>query len=376
MSRSSWVVVAGLAGAVALVMPAQAVACVGLGCRDPWQVAPADGGAIPANAPALALTSTGAPAVPFRADGGSGADVGVSLLLPDGGALALTVVPDDQTLLLLRPATPLPEGQTLRLRFPALCGGADAGAAPVEATLRTLPASPLPTSLGTLVVVSQGSGSIPVSDGATCSTTLTGAWAQLALQVPPEVEPWLPLMRWTLLVDGAAWATEPPGALLRSGRLAAAPQVPSQFRVSRRVLQVHGACASGEASLDRGVGLGSHAVTLQGAVLGSGVALAASATILLSCTGPSQPPVPVEEGTPSVLPLPASCGCTSGGSGLGALLGAAAVLLRRRRPAQGLRNAQVPPREAPERRPHEAEDDGHREALVLARRPRQSSPRS
>ncbi len=316
---------------LAALSPAPALACVGLGCMDPWWVAPADGGQVPGNAPALAMKSAGGLDPEALHDAGTASALGIELLQADGGAIVLVPSVDEASALVLRPTTPMPAGELMRLRFPAMCSYRAPDAGPYEVSFTTTEAQPLPTTLGTFAVKAQGHGSVEVTESTMCVGTLEAAYAQFAYVPSAEVVPWLPLMRWTLTVNGQRWANEELGMMHANGLLGAAPHYPSQYQVSRRVLQVHSACFAGDETMDRGVGLGVYTAVLEGQVVGTDQKLSLTTSFELKCAGASQPPTPIEDGTLTPLPVPAGCGCTSSPAPVGlALLALVARRWKRR----------------------------------------------
>jgi hypothetical protein len=167
-----------LASGLMLAAPPQAHACLPPYCGGPsdWRVKPADGELLPGNARAFAI------------GGNIAGKVTVGQLRAGGGPLiAATVEPDgfEDVLVRVDPLTPNTE-------YTFDVGVACFGGTPQSdtRTFRTGPNAPMPTSIGTLsvhdVALATKSGRAP-----------------LHFEASPDLKPWLPITRFTTLVDGA-----------------------------------------------------------------------------------------------------------------------------------------------------------------------------
>lgn len=303
---------------VARARPAEA--CVGIPCSDPWSVGFEDGGVVPANVPALLLTT---PVTGFDTPNLAG----ITLSTATGIEVALSGSSQlGGRLLVLNLPVGLTPQERYVLRFPTLCREPDAGAVPFERAFTAGPSAPPPTSLGQLEVASTGHGQLAVHESISCGDFIDAAWAQLKLTPSPELVPFLPFTRWTLEVDGQLWTNEEVAAVLPSGLLGKLPSYPSQIPTGRRALQVHAACGATQGDVDRGTGLGGHTATLKAWVTGVEAPLTSSVSFTLACAGASQPPVPIEETPTSTPPQPMGCSTAPG-----ALVMLAAMVLMRRR---------------------------------------------
>ena len=155
---------------------------------------------------------------------------------------------------------------TYVLEIPQPCPipAADAGGVPIlDQTFQATDPSPLPELTGTVSLADQGVITVTAYDPYACSAPVQAAAVSLSIDVAEELAPFLPMTRFTLLVDGEQWATSAYGDL-------AAPPAPagSGAVALHAVDRVFAACdATGTA--DRGTTLGEHVLTLQAHVAGA-----------------------------------------------------------------------------------------------------------
>ncbi len=290
-----------------LLMPKAVFACVGVPCS----LTPAvDQGGMPANVPAVVLNTSGSSEV-----GRSG----IALFRADGGAVPASIEIADNVIL-VRPSAPFADGEHYTVHFSSRCDGAGPEQA---ASFSITAAQPLPTSIGTLTMKAKGHGTIAIPEGSMCVEQMQGAYAQLELALSPQMLPFLPVTRWSLWVDDTLWAVEQAGAVHANGLLGAIPTYSSQFQVAPRVLEVHAPCPSEKRT---GLTLGKHTAELRATIAGFDAPMTSSVGIELGCSGPSDPPTPIEDTPHPTLPQP---GCASAPGAMGVL--AALVLMLRRR---------------------------------------------
>ena len=279
-----------------VMAPAGAWACAGLACR--FVPALDDGGTMPANVPAVIVTSGTTPFFDFDV-----ADAGFELRRANGELVPSTLIAEEHgRRVSIRPTIGLEAGESFTVKYPAGCGRGPSAVA----TFSTTSAQPLPTSIGTLSVKAVGHGQISIPEGNSCIEQMEGAYAQLAFTPSAELLPFLAVTHWALLVDGKPWADEEPGTMRASGLLGPI-RSQGQFHLAPRVLEVYTPCP-GSGRL--GPGLGAHTSELKAYISGVVEPLTTSVTFTLACTGPSQTPTPIEETPNPVLPRPAT-GCAS-----------------------------------------------------------------
>jgi hypothetical protein len=283
MSRAFVAVVAVLAVTVPMRRAHACTALPGCGGTFAW---PAGGTRLPANAPALAITTARI----------AGLEVGEVTLRPVGGD-PIELVRDGD---LLRPKTELPRGQAL-LRWEERCPSSE----PMrkDSLFDVVAPAPLPTTLGTLsVTTSVGSVDVVTTDGS-CTVAVEAAIADLVVTRSDAARVHGATLAIRTRVDGQLWAdTRTPG----DPRLGA--------RSTDRIFAV-----CGERENDRGLRPGRHVVEIEGQVLGESPLPIVRTEVDLRC------PRPIDA---------AGSGCAFGRERIGsaaALVALAAVLLGRRR---------------------------------------------
>ncbi len=320
---------------VALGVPTSAWACSGLACIDPWAAAVRDGSSIPANVPALALSTS---FTPFSSI--DPADAGLEVLRADGGALRIEVSRDQSSIVVVKLLDGLTEGEAYRLRYPLLCREMPVGMPLYEAQFVATAARPLPTTAGLLAVGTLGDGPVSVGGSTMCEDDIQAAYARLTFVPSEQLKPFLPVTSWRLMVDGALWVSEPPGGINDVGQLTRQPNW--NFLSLRRVLQVHAACRRDSSSAnDQGLAIGQHTAVLQAFVAGVPQPLSLPIEFALQCSMHSSPDggqlSEPDSGTTSgreadagVSPPRAPAGCTSASGGWSSVLLALALFRRRR----------------------------------------------
>jgi hypothetical protein len=319
MRNTAMIVAVAAAAGVTVARMRAAEACSG--CFSAHFV-PEDGATIPANTPALywrpgrsAQQANPAEVTLVRADAPDSPLPITRTLAPNGFDYLLT------------PNTPLEPGVTYTLRDPNSCT-LSGGDAPKVATFTAGPAAPLPSTLGTLQATALPRVMMTVAQGASCSWQFDTARVAVDLTAAPEAAPWLDMLFFETLVDGAAWIAyehllEPP-----------APGASWQGRGADLLIAVCG---------DSGNGLpqfylpeGAHAVEMRVTLPGTTLALASTtATARLSCAG-----APPGDGDGGTNPPPDDAGgcCQSSAPAPGAaplLLAAGGLLLVLRRRRRG-----------------------------------------
>ncbi len=178
---------------VGLMGGAKAWACPGLTCEAVVVRVPRAGSTIPSNAPAVGvqLTVFGDVSIDGGIEHSQTTTTPFSLRGPDGGqVLGPRVEPELGVFV----ATPLVEGSwAMRLDDSSLCFA--------ESGFAVGPPSPLPTVAGTVSMV-ETFWFPPAYSGCT-GPYPAHQMGRLRIEASPEMVPWLPLVRWEVLVDGS-----------------------------------------------------------------------------------------------------------------------------------------------------------------------------
>ena len=252
--------------------PRDVRACSPLPCSSAL-VAPANGGVVPANVPAL----------PFRPGYGwlfnQIPTALFALEAQDGTVIPVDVVAADPDTLVV-PKALLTEGTWYTLRYPEGCPNPNTWMQPeqpLQASLLFLAgaASPLPSEPPTLSVSQLRTDQVdaPTSKGS-CTEPIRAAMAFFYLDVPGasgfEVVAWQETR-----VDGVRWTLTPPGYGLAS--FAAGMWV-------RNPLMIYAGCPPLDPEDDNGLALGTHQVEVRYVIPGLDPPLAtATTTVVLAC---------------------------------------------------------------------------------------------
>lgn len=314
-----------------LFASAEASACVGLPCTDPWVLSTSDGGTLPASAPVIVLkpSFSGVGFTPYSVQ-----DAGIELLRADGSPVAIEVSAPAGDRVFVTPKQPLPSGESLRLRYPMFCrlsqsqaSGGPSSTMTYEAAFATT-AEPLPpTNAAQITLADQSWGPFEVHQSVQCGALIDAAFARFTLEPSRAFAAFWPVTEWVLEVDGAVWARETFGMVRADGSLAELPRM-SQYLTGRRILAVHAACApTADGQDDEGLALGEHTALWRATIAGRTPQVVATASFALSCAdrdggasfipdggpvdaGPSVPP-PTDKCAVSPEPTHSAEGCTS-----------------------------------------------------------------
>lgn len=225
----------------------------------------------------------------------------------DTTPIAFTAHPLTNQDMLLVPDAPLTAGETYEVNDATTCGGTTTSFAHSRFSVR--PATPLPTTLGTLAASEQLIDRLSVGTytGA-CTADVTAARREIALAMDPGTDEWLALLQVYAIVDGQPWTRTPSQVWGPPGTRQAGATVP-----------VYLTCASSDDGADPGLTAGSHTIRMEATLPGTGVSVSSDTlTFELDCDDHGKD----------------AAGCNASGSGSLPLLGLAlGALVRRRRRA-------------------------------------------
>lgn len=255
----AWVAVALVSGA-SVVAGRTAYACEAVcGHPEARPVAP-----IPANVPALIVS------YPLNVD----ASVDELALKDDTGALVPVTIESMPwsygNHVLLKPQSALRAERSYTVEFLDACQTALG-----SALVRTSASVPFPTTTAGSVAITNVTGSVQVpSSNGGCTEAIEVPTARVAFTPSAELMPWLPVTRYTTVVDGAVWATT------RYGSTA-----PAAFTAERDAFQFYSTCKKTEglyANAPPGLEPGHHQGRLDVEIAGQ-VALSIPFELALEC---------------------------------------------------------------------------------------------
>lgn len=201
--------------ALLLALPVATRATTALACGPgslPPDSAPRQGTIVPANIPGIYVY----PGYSYYDEPCTLA--GVELSKQPSGSVSLAQDPKDPSV--FAPLEALEVGAFYTLSFSSTCSSTG----PSAKTFQVAEARPPATRTGQLRVVATGLAEHTWADGS-CSWNGLVAWAELRLRPSCDLEPFLPLTRFTLLADGKPWRISPVG--LKAGAGTEAPPVES-----------------------------------------------------------------------------------------------------------------------------------------------------
>lgn len=198
-------------------------------------MAPAQSMRLPGNAPALFQGAR------------SMSDAGLPILTNASGDTVPTVVSELGEGRLLQLASPLPAGM-YTLTYETTCTGT---AKSMPTQFEVVAASPLPTEIGTVQMGAPTRQTITVAESGWCRADVVADVITLGIAYTPQLVPFLPVAKHTLMIDGEEWISTPYGS----------DEVNVPGAIIRQVSTIYGRPESGPpygATLAAGIGPGHH----------------------------------------------------------------------------------------------------------------------
>ena len=162
-----------------------------------------EGGTIPANTPALRWDVGDEGDMPDEAKART-----MIVLQRDGMDVPYTLEREGETVFRVVPTEPWQEGALYVFRADNPCEYD--GPSVLSSAFRVGPAAPMPRGLGITVVEGEGQGVLRMgSISGSCFRDEDAVWADVAVRLTEDAQPWAAMMDFDALVDGEPWMYDP-----------------------------------------------------------------------------------------------------------------------------------------------------------------------